>query len=256
MRIFITCFLALIISSSVQAVTGDETIRKMDSNMTFDTAYIESRMVIHVEDQIREKRFISYSKGRDTGYSEFISPARDKGVKYLKLKDNMWIYMPSVEKTIKIAGHMLRQSMMGSDISYEDAMESTKLLDKYTATLISEETVTIPYSTGTGTVNAKYNCFVVDLMSKVKEVTYWHRRIWVDKATYVPVKEELFAKSGKKLKVQTLGNVQKFDDRYYPVYYTMKDLLRANSLTEMFITKAEFNINMPSDIFTERNLTK
>jgi hypothetical protein len=58
------------------------------------------------------------------------------------------------------------------------------------------------------------------------------------------------------LKVQTLGNVQKFGSRYYPVYYTMKDLLRRDSLTEMFITKAEFDIALPPDLFTQRSLTK
>ena len=132
----------------VFALTGEEIIRRVDANMTFGTARMESEMVIHVGDEVRTKKLISYAQGRKKSYAEFTFPARDKGVKYLKIEDNMWMYIPDVDKIIKIAGHMLRQSMMGSDFSYEDALESSKLLEKYNATLISEEIIPVPYHEG------------------------------------------------------------------------------------------------------------
>jgi hypothetical protein len=201
-------------------------------------------MVIHVDQEVREKTMISYDRGQDTGYAEFLSPARDKGVKYLKIKDNMWMYLPSVDKVIKISGAMLRQSMMGSDFSYEDALESSKLLEKYTATLAGEEKI------------GDRNCYVVDLVAKVKEVTYYERKIWVDKERFIPLREDLFALSGKRLKEMTLGDVRRIGRRYYPMYMTMSNLLRQNSRTEMFITKMEFDIPVDPKVFTQGNLTK
>jgi outer membrane lipoprotein-sorting protein len=238
------------------AITGEEIINKVDANMTFKTARTESRMVVHVGGEIREKTLISYDKGRTTGYAEFTSPPRDKGVKYLKIEDNMWMYLPSVDKTIKIAGHMLRQSMMGSDFSYEDAMESTKLLEKYNAALVSEEVMPLTFRKGKELISRERPCYVVDLTAKVKEITYYRRMIWVDKELMVPVKEELFAISGKKLKEMTMGDVGKFGARYYPMYMTMRNLLRQDSLTEMYTTKAEFDIPVPPETFTEGNLSK
>jgi len=238
------------------AITGEEIIKKVDANMTAGTARSESRMVIHIDQEVREKTLISYDRGQDTGYAEFLSPPRDKGVKYLKIKDNMWMYLPSVDKVIKISGAMLRQSMMGSDFSYEDAMESAQLLEKYTATLISEEVIPITFRQGEKTVTKARPCYVVDLTAKVKEVTYFRRVVYVDKELFVPAKEDLYAVSGKKLKEMTMGDIRRFGTRYYPMYMTMSNLLRANSRTEMFITRAEFDIPIDPKMFTEGNLTK
>jgi len=237
-------------------VSAQYIIDQIDANMTYGSAYFESKMIIHVGDEIREKRLFSYAKGKDKSFSKFTYPARDKGVKYLKIEDNMWIYMPSVEDTIKIAGHMLRQSMMGSDLSYEDALESSKLRDKYDAFITGEETISVTYPRFGKEITKKFNCYVIELIAKVKKVTYYKRKIWVDKTTYVPIRSELFAKSGKKLKVQTLADIRSFGNRYYAMYFTMKNLLRKNSLTEMVITKAQFDIKLDESIFTLRNLSK
>ena len=233
-------FSCLVCIGSVTALTGEQIIRKVDANMTYGSARMEAKMVIHVRDQVRTKKMISYAEGRDRSYAEFTYPARDKGVKYLKIGDNMWMYLPSVNKIIKIAGHMLRQSMMGSDFSYEDALESDKLLEKYTIKLAGQDE----------------SNYILDLTAKVKKVTYYRRKIWIDKAIFVPVKEELFARSGKKLKVMTLGKVKKYGKRYYPTYMSMKNILRKDSKTEMFVEKAEFNVKLPARIFTKGNLTK
>jgi outer membrane lipoprotein-sorting protein len=239
---------------SAQAITGDEIIEKVDANMTFDSARTEAELVIHIRGQVRTKTLVSYSEGRDKSFSEFLAPPRDKGVKYLKIGDNMWMYLPSVEKIIKIAGHMLRQSMMGSDFSYEDALESDKLLEKYEVKLVTEETTYVKFRKGTEEVTKGRPCYVLDLTAKVQDVTYYRRRIWVDREIFVPVKEELFAKSGKKLKVMVLADVKKYGSRYYPTYMSMKNLLREDSLTEMIITDLEFGIDIPQDTFTQRNL--
>jgi outer membrane lipoprotein-sorting protein len=238
------------------ALTAQEIIDKVDSNMTFNTARMESKMVIHVDNEVRTKELLQFEKGKNQGYAEFLSPARDKGVKYLKIDDNMWMYLPSVDKIIKIAGHMLRQSMMGSDFSYEDALESSKLNEKYTSTLTGEETVPLTFMEAGKQVPKLRVCYVIDLTAKVKDVTYYQRKVWVDKELYVPVKSELFALSGKKLKTMTVGNVQRFGARYYPMYFTMSNLLRQNSSTEMFVTKAQFDVPVADKYFTQAALTK
>ncbi len=256
MKYKILTLMVLVLGTGCWGITGEEIIKRVDANMTFKTARSESRMVIHIDNDVREKTMLSYDKGRNTGYAEFLSPARDKGVKYLKIEDNMWMYLPSVDKIIKISGAMLRQSMMGSDFSYEDALESTQLLQKYSAALVSEETVPVTFKEEGKLVTKQRVCYVVDLAAKVKDVTYYRRMVWVDKALFVPVKEDLFAMSGKKLKEMTMGDIQRFGSRYYPMYMTMSNLLRQNSRTELFTTKAEFDVPVNPAYFTQAKLTK
>lgn len=246
-----------VISVSAWGITGEDIVNRVDANMTSSTARVESKMVIRVGQEIREKTMLSYSRGRDTSYAEFLSPARDKGVKYLKIKDNMWMYLPDVDKIIKISGAMLRQSMMGSDFSYEDALDSGKLLEKYSATLIRSETIPVTFKTAANVeVTEQRACYVVDLTAKVKDVTYYRRLVWVDRLTMVPVKEELFAMSGKKLKEMIMGDIKNFGARHYPMYISMRNLLRANSLTEMFVAKIQFDIPINPKYFTQAALTK
>ncbi|MFC1770552.1 outer membrane lipoprotein-sorting protein [Candidatus Margulisiibacteriota bacterium] len=238
------------------AYTGEEIINKVDKNITFKNARFESEMVIHIGDEIRTKKLVSYSKGQDTGFAKFLYPPRDKGVKYLKIEDNLWMYLPSVEKVIKIAGHMLRQSMMGSDMSYEDALDNTKLKEKYTITLIGSEKIAVDYVKNNKVLSSKKDCYILDLVAKVKKVTYHRRKIWVDKQFFVPVREELFAKSGKKLKVLRAGNIKNYQGRYFATYSTMRNLLRKKSWTEFILKKAEFDIKLAKDIFSHRQLRK
>ncbi|MFC1571655.1 outer membrane lipoprotein-sorting protein [Candidatus Margulisiibacteriota bacterium] len=233
----------LLIGSQALAITGEQVINRVDKNMTFGSSKSTSKMTIHVGKQVRTKKMVSYSQGRDKSFAEFIYPARDKGVKFLKIGDNMWMYLPSVDKTIKIAGHMLRQSMMGSDFSYEDALESDKLLEKYDVRLVGEEE------------KEKRFTYVLELTAKVKKVTYYKRKIWVDKQYMVPLREELFAKSGKKLKVMELSDIKKFGSRYYPTKIILKNLLRKNSRTEMVVEKIAFDSKLPAKIFSKANLT-
>ena len=254
----ISCFLVAAVVMGTQALklSGIDIIEQVDKNLTFSTAYFEAKMVIYIGDEAREKRMEMYSEGSEKGFAEFTYPARDKGVKYLRLGDQMWMYLPSVEKVIKIAGHMLRQSMMGSDYSYEDALESRKLLEKYNAHLKGEESLTVTQTKGGKEVKESRATYVVGLVAKVKEVTYYKRMLWVDKETFIPLKEELYAKSGKLLKISETETIEKFGDRFYPTKSVLKNLLRKDSRTEFIITKAQFDIKIPAGTFTQRNLTK
>jgi len=237
-RSALVIFICIVFAFPALSLTGEEILKKVDENLTYDSAYIEAKMVIHIRDQVREKEMFSYSEGKDKSYAEFTAPARDKGVKYLKIGDQMWMYLPSVEKVIKIAGHMLRQSMMGSDYSYEDALESGQLLEKYDAALIKEEALD------------DRETYVLTLIAKVKEVTYFKRMIWVDKKTMVPLKENLYAKSGKLLKEMEVEQIRRFGSRYYPTKTTMRNLLRADSKTEFIVLKAEFGVPIKDRVFT------
>jgi len=70
--------------------------------------------------------------GTDKALVEFTNP-QDKGTRYLKIGKELWIYFPSEQDMVKISGHMLKEGMMGSDVSYEDALETDALHKKYSA---------------------------------------------------------------------------------------------------------------------------
>ncbi|MFQ6618718.1 MAG: outer membrane lipoprotein-sorting protein, partial [Fidelibacterota bacterium] len=156
-----------------------EILRKVDDNMLYSTAKAEVEMIISFGKREFKKRMVSFSKGRDTSFVKFLYPSRDAGIKFLKMKDNMWMYLPSVDKIIRISGHMKRQSMMGSDFSYEDVMETSSLLEDYQVVLERKEKLK-------GNEN-----YVLSLMAKRHNVTYVRRKLWVDAEKFIVNKMEL-----------------------------------------------------------------
>ncbi|MFC1731605.1 outer membrane lipoprotein-sorting protein [candidate division KSB1 bacterium] len=229
---------------SQQEITAEEILDRIDRNMFPTTVHYRGRLVIHHQDRIDEKVMLVWGEGRDRGYSEFLSPSRDKGTKYLKLGDELWMYLPNIEKVIKISGHLLRQSMMGSDFSYEDSLERNKLREDYTPGIAGEESI------------IGRQCYVLELTAKRKDVTYFRQKIWVDKEQYVVLQSERYAKTGKLLKIMTTQKIEQFGERFYPTQLTMEDKLRKNSKTEMLLEEIQFDITIPASTFTRRNLER
>jgi len=226
-------------------LTPEEILDKIDRNMVFEKASSQIEMEINIKRRKIVKGLISYSIGNDKSYLEFLSPARDKGTKILKLGKVIKIYYPSAERIMRLSGHMLRQSMMGSDFSFEDMTEkSRKLREEYSGKLLDNE------------LFDGRDCYVIVLLSNIPKQTYFRRKIWVDSERFVGLKEELYSKSGKLLKIMKVENVKKYANRYYPVKVLMIDKLRKNSSTLLTIKKIDFNSDIPGSYFTERMLQK
>src|SRR6056297_3543379 len=187
----LSILLFLIITSltgSSQNLTGDQIIEKVDQNMSSENQVFTSKMIVHGRRGDRTIGSKTYAVGEKKAFTEYLYPEREAGTKMLKLDDKLWIYSPSTDRTIQIAGHMLRQSVMGSDMSYEDMMEDTRLTDKYDANVSGNETFN------------ERPCWILELTATAEDVNYFRRKLWIDKERFIPLKEELFAKSGKLLK--------------------------------------------------------
>ena len=215
---------------------------KVDKNMSSKNRIFESEMIIHGRRTSRTITSISYSTGNKQSFTEYLSPAREQGTKMLKLENQLWIYSPSTDLIIQISGHMLRQSVMGSDLSYEDMMDDRKLTDIYTANV-----------TGNETIDCR-NTYVLELIAKVDNAAYHRQKIWVDTERFVPLKQEMFARSGQLLKRTTISDVKQMQGRWFPMSMVYKDVLKDGNGTEFRITSAKFDQKIPDYIFTKAAL--
>jgi outer membrane lipoprotein-sorting protein len=181
----LTYFIILMILASVisayaenRELSGEDIIKRVDKNKIYETIEYNGKMTIKKGRRTRVKIMRVYAEGEEKALIEFTNPV-DRGTKYLKLHDEMWIYFPDAEEIIKISGHMLKQSMMGSDFSYEDVMENEGLLERYQISVLGSEIVD------------ERDCYVLELNAKSKEVTYAKQKLWVDKERFVILKTEL-----------------------------------------------------------------
>ena len=242
MKTGIYAVVMLSISMSMAAQDAKTILETVDKNMSSENRVFESDMIIHGRRSSRTIGSRSYSVGDKQSFTEYLSPAREQGCKMLKLEDKLWIYSPSTDRTIQISGHMLRQSVMGSDLSYEDMMDDRKLTEVYDATLVGNESID------------GRDCYVLDLVANVNDVAYHSQKIWVDSERYVPLKQEMFAKSGQLLKRTTLSGVKMVQGRWFPMSMVYEDMLKDGKGTEFRMRSVKFNQDIPDYIFTKAAL--
>ena len=239
---FIFILLSTIISSDL---TVNEIINKIDFNLNSNNRVITSEMIVHGRRASRTIVSKSWIVGTDKAFTEYLSPPREQGSKMLKLDDVLLTYSPQTDRIIQISGHMLRQSIMGSDMSYNDVMEDKPLDQLYSAVLEGEEYIN----------NRK--CYIIFLEAKTDGISYPKRREWVDVEYFLPIKEELYAKSGKLLKSTSMDGVKKIGNRWFPTRFIFKDELKKNSRgTEWVIRDIQFDQEIPEVIFSKSNLRK
>lgn len=233
---------ALCLLISAEAQDANEILSRVEKNLSSDNRIFESSMIIHGTRTSRTINSRTYAEGDKQAFTEYLSPAREQGTKMLKLENQLWIYSPSSDRTIQISGHMLKQSVMGSDLSYEDMMDDRKITEVYSAEVTGEEVID-----GRET-------YILGLTAKVSNVAYHSRKMWIDKERFIPLREELFARSGQLLKRTTLSDVKQISGRWFPMKVVYKDLLKQGDGTEFIITSIKFNQQIPDYIFTKAAL--
>ena len=226
-------------------VSVQDIIQAMDENLNAKSRVMTSKMIVHGRRSSRTIESRNWVVGIDQAFTEYLSPPREAGTKMLKLYDKLWTYSPQTDRVIQISGHMLRQSVMGSDMSYNDMMEDRPLEELYKATM-----------EGSVLIDGRDH-WIMHLEAKVKGLSYPKRRAWIDKEFLLPMKEELYAKSGKLLKTSTMDGIKKVQGRWFPSRFIFKDELKRNSKgTEWHIDDIEFDVEIPESRFSKAKLRK
>jgi len=226
-------------------MSADDIMKAMDKNLNANSRIMTSKMVVKGRRNNRTIESKNWVVGTELAFTEYLSPPREAGTKMLKIGEKLYTYSPQTDRVIQISGHMLRQSVMGSDMSYNDMMEDRPMEELYSATI-----------EGSTILDGREH-WVMVLNAKVKGLSYPKRRSWVDKEYLLPKKEELYAKSGKLLKTASLKGIKKIDGRWFPSKFVYKDELKRNSKgTEWIIDNIQFNKKIPDSRFSKALLRK
>ena len=226
-------------------MSADDIMKAMDQNLNAESRIITSKMVVKGRRSNRTIESKNWVVGTELAFTEYLSPPREAGTKMLKIGEKLYTYSPQTDRVIQISGHMLRQSVMGSDMSYNDMMEDRPIDELYSAAI-----------EGSIMLDGRDHWIMI-LDAKVKGLSYPKRRSWVDKEYLLPKKEELYAKSGKLLKTASLEGIKKIEGRWFPSKFVYKDELKRNSKgTEWIIDNIQFNKKIPNSRFSKALLRK
>ena len=240
-------FTLLIILSSLNgwAQNADEIIQKAEDRMRGTTMYAEMTVTTIRPKWQREMKIKSWTKGENLSVTLVMSPAKDKGTVFLKRKSEIWNYIPSIERTIKMPPSMMSQSWMGTDMTNDDLVRESSLKNDYNKKILGSETI------------EGLDCYKIQLTPKDGVNSIWGKVIiWISKEDYLQLKTEFYDEDNalvntiKGLSVKMMGG---------KMVASVMEVIPANKKgqkTRMTYTALQFDIEIKDEMFTTQYMKR
>ncbi|MEO9869822.1 outer membrane lipoprotein-sorting protein [Ekhidna sp.] len=189
MKCLLRTLLALffLIGTMCQTFSQDakEIIRKTDQKRRGDAATAEMTISIIRPTWSRDMDVKSWSRGTDYSLILITSPARDKGSVFLKRDKEIWNWLPSIERNVKLPPSMMMQSWMGSDFTNDDLIKESSVVDDYTHKILGDSVI------------QDRECWVIELIPKEDVAVVWGKVLnWIDKDEYIELRSEMYDEDG------------------------------------------------------------
>jgi hypothetical protein len=234
--------------SCAQDLTPQEIVKRSDDLMRGDTQKGKYYMTVITPDWQRRLELYCFSKGRDKIFIRILAPAKEKDTTTLRIKGEMWNYLPGVERTVKIPPSMMLQPWMGSDFANDDLVKETSVVNDYTHRLIGEE------KTDAAGVGA--DVYILELIPKPQAAVVWEKRIMrINKSDFTPVRDEFYGKNNKLIKVLTYSKVKKISDRSIPTVWEMRSEIKKEHRTVIEVSDSVvYDQPIEDSVFSIQNL--
>ena len=234
-----------ILSVSSYSQNATDIIRKADELMRGSSSYAEITMTIVKPDWQRTMTMKAWSLEPHYSLVYMIQPARDKGAVTLKRGNEVWNWLPSVQKVIKIPPSMMLQAWMGSDFTNDDLVRASSIVTDYTHILLGRETY------------EGRECYKIQLIPKSEAGVVWAKvLLWISIDGYFELKTEYYDENGSLVKSFFGSKIKLFGDRKLPAHWEMVPQNASGNKTILEYNELRFNVSLNSDYFSLQNMKR
>jgi len=243
--LFTAAVAVLLVSNNAFSQDAREIVRRADNHLRGNTRYSEMAMKVVRPDWSREISMKVWEKGRDLSLVLITSPARDRGITFLKRGTEMWNWLPAVEKIIKIPPSMMMQSWMGSDFTNDDLVKESSIVEDYTHRIV-----------GDSTIDGR-ECYKIELIPKPEAPVVWGKLyVWISKKDDLELRTEFFDEDGELVNILEMSDVRMMGGRLLPAMMVMIPVNKEGHRTEMRLLAVEFDIPIKDSFFSEQNMKR
>ena len=241
------CTLIAILASASPASDQpdiDTIIDKIDRLFRSDTSWSKFEMRIETPDWQRTLSMEGWSEGLDKTFIRILTPKKEAGTATLRIENEMWNYFPKINKVMKVPPSMMMGSWMGSDFTNDDIVKESSMKEDYTASLIRP-------------VGAEEGFYYAEFIPKEDSPIVWGRIVVkVRRQDYIPVREEFYDEKGTLMRIMELKDIKPLGGKTIPAVMELIPLNKEGHRTIVTYTDAEFDLELPGDVFSLRNLQK
>lgn len=203
------------------------------------------RMEISRPDFSRKLKLRIWTKGKEKSLVHILEPAKEEGVMSLRVKEQMWNYLPKTDQVIRVPSSLMLQSWMGSDFTNDDLMKASSLVTDYTHRLLSMEKI------------AGESVSLIECLPKPEAPVVWGKILyWARQSDDLPVKQEYYDEKGKLIRTLRLSQFRKMDDRVIPSVWTMVKAASAAETTTVTYENILYDKAVEESVFDRERLRR
>ncbi|HCE2459991.1 outer membrane lipoprotein-sorting protein [Vibrio parahaemolyticus] len=233
----------LLFTSLSYAESAFDIVQKSDQAMRGKSSYSEATMEIVRPDWTRSMTMKSWTKGTELSLVLVTAPAKDKGSASLKRHREMWNWVPSIERVIKIAPSMLSQSWMGSDFTNDDLINQSSIVVDYQHALLGNDSF------------EGDKVWVIEATAKPDAPVVWNKvTLWISQSTYLQRKVEFYDEFDERVNVLTTYDVKDLGGRKIATRMEMKPIDKPGNKTIFTTHQAQFDFDINDDFFSQQQM--
>lgn len=245
MKTKILSLILLLVASVINAQDIKEIIRLADEKFRGNSSQGEMTMIIERPTWTRTVSMKNWTLGNEFSIIYITAPAKEKGQVFLKRQKEMWNYVPTIERMIKIPPSMMMQSWMGSDFTNDDLVRESSLVKDYTHKLIGEESID------------GFECYKAELIPLDDAPVVWGKVLmWISKEELLWLKAEFYDEDGYLVNTEILTDVKEMDDRIMPTRLEMIPTDEEGHKTIMIFNDMKFNVKIDESFFSQQNMKR
>lgn len=238
-------FFLLFLPFLITAQSAKEIVKKANDLILGKTSQGIYKMTLVRPDWEREVSMKIWSKGNDFYLIYITSPAREKGQVFMKRNNEMWNWVPSINKMIKIPPSMMAQSWMGSDFTNDDLLKESSIVVDYHHKII-----------GTDSIDG-YECYKIELIPKPEAAVVWGKIIsWIVKEKYYQLKSEFYDEVDMLINTQYGSEIENVGDRTIPTKMTMIPADKDGNQTILKLVEMKYNQKISDSFFSHQNMKR
>ena len=233
-------------------IDAEEVVNRAEAAMRGDRTYCKCEMTVSSPRLASDRKVVFESWTDGPGKRSFIrihEPAKDSGAGFLKLHPNLWMYVPRVERTIRVPPSMMLQSWMGSDFSNDDLVRESSEVADYDHVLLGID----PGSQASGGRRS----YVVEYRPHEDAPVVWGRIVaWLDSELWTPLFQEFYDEEGEKIREMRFSDVREVDGRNVPHRWALTPLDKPGHKTDVVVHEIRYDLDIDESVFTTRNLKR
>lgn len=232
--------IVLCVALGANVNSADEWIKYADKEMRGDRSRGEMIMTIKTPNWTRTLEIESDVEGRNLALSTIKSPAKEKGIRTLRIENNMWNYFPKLKRKVAVSSSMLLASWMGSDFTNDDVLKASSMSADYDHKFASDEK----------------NYKVIENTGKSNSKVMWPKIvIYADKNDCLPRIYKYYDKEGALKRTLEFSEIKTFDGHKVPTHWEMTPEDDKTKKTIIDYKSIKFNTHFEPNHFSQSNLT-